>query len=66
MHLDDSLADDSGTKERPERHEEVAAGDPSEVKQGVRDLWDKKPTNLLECEHLTYLIRELIRFMLIK
>ena len=38
VHLDDRLADDSGTEERPERHQEMAAGDASEVKQGVGDL----------------------------
>jgi hypothetical protein len=38
MHLDDGFADKCGPKERPERNEEVTAGDASQVKQGVGDL----------------------------
>lgn len=38
VHLDDGFSDERRSKESPERHQEVAAGDPSQVEQRVGDL----------------------------
>ena len=38
VHLDDRLADQSGTEERPERNQKVTARETSEIKQWVRNL----------------------------
>ena len=42
MHLEDGLADESGSEEGPEGDEEVSAGDAGQVEQGVRDLNEAK------------------------
>ena len=45
VHLDDGLAYEGGSKERPERNEEVSAGDASKVKQVVGDLVGQRETH---------------------
>lgn len=50
MHLDDGFTNQSGTKEGPEGHQEVAAGDPSQVEQRVGNL---QAQNKCEATRLT-------------
>lgn len=38
MHLDDGLANERGSKERPEWHQKVAARDPSQIEQRIGNL----------------------------
>lgn len=49
VHLDDGLPNQSGTKEGPEGHQEVAAGYPRQVEQRVGNLQaqhKREPTRL--------------------
>lgn len=46
MHLDDGFPDQSGSEEGPEGHQEVAAGDASQVEERVGDLKHTGRTSL--------------------
>lgn len=55
MHLDNGFSNERRSEESPERHQEVAAGDSSQVKQGVRDL---KRTHTQEAVYQRALAKE--------
>ena len=56
MHFDDGLANDGGPKECPERNEEVATGNPGQVKQRVGNLHTTS-NDKTDNEHECYIFR---------